>query len=361
MWIILGLLLGGLILLFGILLLYSPGKPAPFLDESGKPQVGSISEKIFVSINGVRQGMFIKSKDATNPVLLYVHGGMPEYFLTQKYPTGLEDIFTVVWWEQRGLGLSFSTDIPPESMNSEQFISDLIEVTKYLRNRFGKEKIYLLGHSGGSFIAIQAAARAPELYSAYIGVAQMTNQLESERLAYQYMLQEYKKNGNGAMVRKLEAAPVTTRDGIPNKYLALRDGAMHPLGIGTTHDMKSYLSGLFLASLKFREYTLAEKVNFWRGKARSGVSYIWNEIITTDLAKKVPRLEVPVYFIGGIFDHTVSYTLAKKYFGVLRAPIKGFYTFDQSAHSPVFEEPNKMKCIIQEDVFSATTNLADKK
>jgi pimeloyl-ACP methyl ester carboxylesterase len=32
-----------------------------------------------------------------------------------------------------------------------------------------------MGHSGGTFIGVQVAARAPELYEAYIGVAQMSN------------------------------------------------------------------------------------------------------------------------------------------------------------------------------------------
>ncbi len=98
-------LLSLLICFAGILLLISPGKPLPFLDENGKVLTGSISEKIYVNINGVEQGMIFKSKDITNPVLLYVHGGMPDYFLTQKYPTGLEKHFTVVWWEQRRSGL----------------------------------------------------------------------------------------------------------------------------------------------------------------------------------------------------------------------------------------------------------------
>ena len=84
-------------ILGGVLLACSPGKPLSFVDENGKPLPGSISEKIFVNINGVQQGMIIKSIDLTHPVLLYIHGGMPDYFLTQKYPTGLEDYFTVVW------------------------------------------------------------------------------------------------------------------------------------------------------------------------------------------------------------------------------------------------------------------------
>jgi len=348
-------------ILVGMLLACSPGKPKPFVDENGRPLAGSISEKVFVNINGVEQGMFIISKDATHPVLLYLHGGMPDYFLTQKYPTGLEDYFTVVWWEQRGSGLSYSTDIPPESITVEQLISDTLAVTNYLRQRFGQEKIYLMGHSGGTFIGIQAAARAPELYYAYIGVAQMSNQLKSESLAYEYMLQQFQENGNLEMVRKLEAAPVTMTGGIPDAYLALRDGAMHSLGIGTTHAMKSVISGIFFPSLTFRGYTLLEKVNMWRGKSQSGVSPIWDEIIATDLTLRVPELEIPVYFFGGIYDYTCSYTLAKDYLEKLQAPMKGFYTFEQSAHSPLFEEPEKMLRILLEDVLAGTNNLADAK
>ena len=262
MLIVASLFLASISMLVGILLLLSRGKPKPFVDENGKLLPGSISEKAFVTINGVQQGMFIKSKDATHPVLLYLHGGMPEYFLTHRYPTGLEDYFTVVWWERRGSGLSYSPDVPPETMTLEQFIADTLALTNYLRQRFGQEKIYLMAHSGGTFIGIQAAARAPELYWAYIGMSQMANQLTSERLTYEYMLQQFKEQGNRSMVRKLEAAPVTMTGGTPEAYTAsLRDTAMHRLGIGTTHDMKSIVTGLLLPSfVQNPEYTLCEKL-----------------------------------------------------------------------------------------------------
>jgi pimeloyl-ACP methyl ester carboxylesterase len=354
-------LLACILILLGVLLAWSPGRPIPIVNENGSPLAGSISEKIFINVNGLQQGMFIKSKNARNPVLLYLHGGMPEYFLTKRYPTDLEDYFTVVWWEQRGSGISFSTDIPPETMTLEQMIADTLEVTNYLRHRFGKEKIYLMGHSHGTFIGIQVAAQAPRLYYAYLGVAQMSNQLKSESLAYEYMLQRFKENGNKGMARKLEAAPVTMTDGTPAAYLACRDEAMHSLGIGTTHDMNSVITGIFLASLTIREYTLIEKVKLWRGKSRSGVSSLWDEMLATDLTEKTPELDLPVYFFHGIYDYTVSYTEAKSYFEKLKAPIKGFYTFEQSAHSPTFEEPEKMQRILREDVLSGSIRLADSK
>lgn len=81
-------LLLSLLVLAGTLLLMSPGKPAPLLDAGGQPLKGSVSEKIYVEINGIRQGMFIKSTDATHPVLLFVHGDMPFYFFTGRYPPG---------------------------------------------------------------------------------------------------------------------------------------------------------------------------------------------------------------------------------------------------------------------------------
>jgi pimeloyl-ACP methyl ester carboxylesterase len=227
------------LVLLGILLAWSPGQPQPFLDENGQPLAGSLSEKIRVEINGVEQGMFIKSKDIHNPVLLFVHGGpgMPEYWLTQRYPTGLEDHFTVVWWEQRGAGLSYKPGYPPESMTAEQFVADTLEVTRYLLNRFGQEKIYLMGHSWGSYIGIQAAAQAPELYHAYIGMGQVSYQLQSEQLAYEYALAQYRNNDDLRMVRKLEAAPPTMTIPLPADYEALRDEYMHRLGIGTTREM----------------------------------------------------------------------------------------------------------------------------
>jgi pimeloyl-ACP methyl ester carboxylesterase len=357
------LVVGALVLL-GVLLAWSPGRPQPFLDENGKPLAGSISEKIHVNINGVEQGMFIKSKDATNPVLLFIHGGpgMPEYWLTQRYPTGLEEYFTVVWWEQRGAGLSYSADIHPETMTAEQFVDDAIEVTNYLRKRFDKEKIYMMAHSWGSYIGIQAAAREPDLYYAYIGVGQISYQIQSEQLAYAYALEYYKENDNQNMLRKLEAAPPTRTVPLPAAYDALRDAYMHGAGIGTTRDMKSVVTGIFLPSWQFREYTLGEKVNLWRGKffSRSSSFSLWDKMQITDLTQQVTELQIPTYFLHGVYDYTCAYPLAKDYFEKLKAPVKGFYMFENSAHSPMFEEPEKTLKILLEDVLAGTNSLADK-
>jgi|APCry1669189070_1035195.scaffolds.fasta_scaffold00036_2 pimeloyl-ACP methyl ester carboxylesterase len=358
--IVLSVIITGVLGLVGLLLFWSyPGKPAPFLDKDGKPLPGSLAEKIYLNINGAEQGMFIMSKNINNPVLLYLHGGMPDYVLTEYYPTGLENYFTVVWWEQRGVGMSYSSATPPETLTVEQYIADTVELTNYLRQRFGKEKIYLMGHSGGTFFGIQAAARHPELYDAYIAVSQIANQRKSEKLAYDYMLAQYKANGNGDMVRRLEAFPVTMESGTPDGYQMVRDDAMHALGVGTTRDMTSIVRDLVLRSFRSPQYTLEEKIRTWRAKAASGISILWKTVMVTDMAKEVSELKIPVYFFEGVYDYTCAYSVAKEYFAQLKAPVKGFYTFEHSAHTPIFEEPEKAQQILREDVLNGTNRLAD--
>jgi pimeloyl-ACP methyl ester carboxylesterase len=345
----------------GVLWVLSTGAPTPFRDQNGKTLAGSISEKLHVNINGVAQGMFIRGKDKTKPVLLFLHGGpgMPEFAIGQNYPIVLENYFVVCWWEQRGSGLSFSTDIPQGTLTEEQLVSDTVAVTNYLRARFGQDKIYLMAHSGGTFFGIQAAARAPELYHAYIGVAQISRQLDSEKLAYKYMIEQFRAGGNSAMVAKLEKIPLPEMQTMPAAYRALRDEAMHSLGIGTTHAMTSVVSGIFMPIMLSRVYTLGEKINIWRGKWSAASTNMWNDLLATDVTTKVPKLDIPVYFMSGIYDYTVSYALAKDYFEKLQAPMKGFYTFQHSAHSPLFEEPENMAQILLQDVLTRKNTLAD--
>lgn len=318
-----------------------------------------MSEKTFITLNGAKQGMFIESRAAGNPVLLYLHGGMPEYFLSRTYPTGLDEHFTVVWWEQRGAGLSYQPRAPRGSVTIDQRIDDTLTLSEQLRERFAQQKIYLMGHSGGTFIGIQAVARAPELFHAYIGVAQVCAPLESEERAYRYMLEECTRRGYARLARRLRHCPVTRTQGTPAAYLRLRDPVMHPLGIGTMHEMRSVLTGIVIASLRCRDYTVGERLKLWIGKIRSGVSVGWAEMLATDLRQKVPRVAVPVYFLHGVHDYTCSYVLARSYFETLDAPVRGFYSFRDSAHSPIFEEPRRVQAIVREDVLRGTTTLAD--
>jgi len=361
------LILGGTVVvaalvLAGVLLALSPGRPRPFLDEAGRPLQGSISEKLRVPINGVEQGMFIVGQDRSRPVLLFVHGGpgMPEYAISLRYTQVLEELFTVCWWEQRGAGLSFDPGGAPGSLTMETLVADTLAVTDYLRARFGQERIYLLGHSWGTALALRAAALAPERYHAYVAMAQITRQLESEKEAYAYLLASYRAAGAREMVEALEAIPLPGLDAMPPEYRGLRDEAMHGLGVGTTREMRSVVTGIFIPVWTSQAYTVGEKLALWRGKWSAPSTRLWDHLLATDLPALVPRLEVPAYFLHGAHDRTVSYALARAYASSLQAPVRAFYTFPDSAHSPLFEEPERARRILRDDVLAGRQDLADR-
>lgn len=351
-------ILGVSISMLVYLAMISRGKPDSFKDENGNILKGSISEKIFLPIGGVEQGMFIRSKDTDNQVLLFMHGGpgFPNYFLMEKFNPGLEDFFTVCYWEQRGGGLSYQKEVTIESMTLEQLTSDAIEVSNYLRERFGREKIYILAWSGGTTIALPAVAKSPGLFHAYVAMGQLTRQRESERIAYDYMLKQYTERNDKRSIKALKKYNQleTESDLISFYNSGTRDNQMHELGIGTMRSMKSVFKDIFLPVWTCRAYTIREKYNIWKSKLvflpRTNLK---NETLTTDFSKVFPSIDVPIFFICGKYDLTVNIDLTRDYYNHLQAPLKGFYTFENSAHGPLFEEPERFSEILEQDILKA--------
>jgi len=330
----------------------SPGQPIAYKDSSGKLLVDSISEKGTINLAGIKLGFFIKGENKNKPILLYLHGGMPDYFLTGKYPTGLDKIFTVVWLDQRGAGLSFDASSDKRNINLELMVNDIRLLTNYLREQFAQDKIFLMAHSGGTYLGVKVIEKYPELYKAYIGVAQISYQKLSEKMAYEYIMEQYKNNPKKAKIyNELLINPVELSKPIPETYIKYRDYAMHDLGVGTMKNMKDVITGIFIPSLLFKEYSFSDKINLWRGKANSGISVIWNELINNDLSEESTTFDIPVYFFHGIHDYTCSYELAKNYYEKINAPDKKFFTFMNSAHSPIFEEPLECLNIIESEIL----------
>lgn len=339
--VIIGILI---LLLFVFFIAVSPGKINSIKDADGNKIENAVVEKIFVEINGRKHGMFISSTSADNPVLLFIHGGpgMPEFFLHYYYPTGLEKNFTICWMEQRGAGLSYSDSLDYGSLHSSDLVDDIKDVSIYLKNTYNKEKIFLSAHSWGSYIALQAVVAYPELFNAYIGIAQITNQKESELIAFDYMMKMYTLNGKNKKAEHLRGFEKLDRDNdilISYTSSLVRDESMHDLGIGSMRSMKSVVTGIFMPSLAFPGYTINEKITLWRAKSRlNKESNLQIELMNTDLRNTVLKVEIPVIFMSGKYDYTVNHELSKNYFDSLQAPQKEFLVFNNSAHSPLFEE-----------------------
>lgn len=167
---------------------------------------GGINESMYVDINGTKQWISIYGEDKNNPVLLYLHGGPGsstssyDYIFTRKWT----DVYTVVTWDQRNCGKSYSSDQNKTKLTYELMMSDGIEMTRYLLNYLKKDKITLLGHSWGSYYGSNLVLEYPEYYDAYIGTGQLVDFIENE-VAFKEVALKWTSNDieNQKLVNKL--------------------------------------------------------------------------------------------------------------------------------------------------------------
>ena len=356
---IIGILLIGL----AILALNSSGKLETLKDSEGVEITGSLAEKNFTEIEGIRQGFFIRAENPENPVILFLHGGPGSPELPMLIPfeisERLEKYFTVCYWEQRGAGMSFSDSIDPATMTVAQMVEDTRQMTEYLKHRFNQEKIYLIGHSWGSYLGVKTIEKYPENYIAYIGIGQVSNQVESEKLAYDYMLQHAMEINDDSAIKKLQMFDKNAPDFSKNTdyMMTARTPLMNKYGIGLMHEEAPSMLGMAKIVLSFEGYTLSEKINYVKGMNFSTKS-LWNSIIEENLFESSTTFRIPVYITHGKYDYQVSYALARKWFDKIEAPQKAFYTFENSAHGTIMEEPEKFVQIIREIALKSAENFS---
>jgi pimeloyl-ACP methyl ester carboxylesterase len=347
----LGILLASCI---SFLLIISPGKTNPHKNEKGQLVPNSIATIERPIINGIPQGMIIRGENINNPVLLFLHGGpgMPAYAWIREQFAGMEKHFTICYWEQRGSGMSYSGKIPATSMNLEQFIEDAAEVTQYLIKKFTKKKIFILGHSWGSFLGSFVINKYPQLYHAYIGIGQLGNSYNSERSSLEFVKKEASLRGDKKGIRQLGdiALPSPSSSGkdwwnyykAQRKYVFKYGGARYQ-GKWSANDIKE-------AILFCREYKLGQKLRYAKGLKFSAVN-LESSMIKNDLSVALPVQHIPVFIFQGIHDQQTTYAEAKRYFEKLEAPTKRFFTFYNSAHSPHIEEYPVFEELIKKEVL----------
>ena len=309
-------------------------------DTNGKVLPNSITSLEKVKIGDINQYLLIRGHDVNNPVLLFLHGGpgSPEMGIANLFQRRAEEFFTIVHWDQRGAGKSYSKKITEETLNIEQFISDTHELIHLLRKRFNKEKIYLLGHSWGTVLGILVVQRYPELFHAYIGMGQVINIIENEKISFQYTLDAAKKAGNKKVINKLESLePPYVGDlkalRFQRKWLAKYGGALH--------NEKSIMA-VMKKMLVSPEYSLKDLPKFIKGMIKS-LKVMWGQLTEINFLEQVPELKIPIFFFVGRYDYQVPFELVEIFYKKLKAPKKFLIWFENSGHFPNFEEPDKFQ------------------
>jgi proline iminopeptidase len=239
----------------------------------------------------------------------------------------------VVYWEQRGTGRSYDTDIPRSSMTIDRMLGDLDELVDTVRSRFGHQRVVLLGHSWGSILGTLYARDHPEKVAAYVGVAQIADFAAGERASLEWALRQAEARQDERALRELRAIAPSPRS--VDQELALgrcveRFGGTLRGGLST--------GKLIWAALRTDEAGLMDIVRFGRGN-RFSLTALRPQYSRVDLTQ-VRRFDVPIVFMLGRHAWHVPAVLAARYFDTIEAPSKRLVWFEQSAHNPPFEEPD---------------------
>ena len=245
-------------------------------------------------------------------------------YLAHAFQRELEKEFVVVQWDRRATGKSYRDDIS-STLTSEQLVTDTVEMTNMLRARFHQDKIYLIGHSWGTYLGMLVIARHPELYHAYVGIGQLARSAPIAGIQDEYIRKCAERSRDPDAIKELEEKGGNVREELVFKFG------------GELHHAKSFLP-LLLTGLASPEYSLRDARNIPKGVSLYSKFFVYNSI-SGELIDVVQQVKVPVYFFTGRYDYTDPFTLTEEYFSKINAPDKHLVWFEQSAHFPFYEEP----------------------
>jgi pimeloyl-ACP methyl ester carboxylesterase len=306
------------------------GTTPPFLDEQGKILTNSVALLEKIQLGGIEQYVLIRGKDKSKPIVLFLHGGpgMPMMYLAHSFQKELEKHFIVVHWDRCGAGKSYSEDIPPETMTVKQMISDTKDLVEILRSRFNKKKIYLVGHSWGTYLGMLVVQNYPQFFEAYIGIGQLAYfGEENVKIQDEFIRRKAIETKNNDAIIELEKQGANVRE----KWLFQFGGELYNA---------TSFQPLVNAGMQSPEYTFADVTNISKGSSFVSKNMKY-DAIEGNLIDEVLDFKIPIYFFLGRYDYTTPFELAEKYFKKLKAPEKTLVWFENSAHFAFFEEPEK--------------------
>lgn len=293
----------------------------------------AISELREITVNDSKQWLTLRGKNKDAPVILFLSGGPggSQMGNARVALSELEDNFVMVQWDQPGSGKS-RWAVPRQQITLDRYLQDGHAVTQYLKQKFGKKKIYVIGESWGSAPGVLLMQRHPEDYAAFIGSGQMVDFAQTEVDDYKLALKIAKERGDTAKVKQLE------RRGSPPYY-----------GDSVIFDMLAYLQYLdnemarrgninpsksnIYASVLAPEYGLIDKYNWAAGLFRT-LDQVFPQLYNINFRKSATKLEVPMYFLLGRHDLNAPTYLAEEYYQLLDAPKKELVWFEHSGHAP---------------------------
>ena len=319
-----------------------------------------IQQHFLLPVNGTRQWISIEGRDRRNPILLVLHGGpgSPVMPVAWTFQSPWEDYFTVVEWSQRGTGKTYEANTEAQmapGMTIAGMTHDAARVVQYLRKRFHKKKIFILGLSWGTVLGVRLAQRHPNWFYAYIGAGQVVNERRGEKIAYAFALHAAEAHRNAKAIRELRSiapypgkALTIARVSVLDKW-AMRYGALfYGRKKFYWYDRSWELSPLYRPN---EIQALAKGSEF-------SLEHLLGPLLRVNF-DHVTHFRCPVIEFVGAHDYTTPASLTIAWFKRLHAPSKRLVIFADSAHMIMQEQPGRFLVHLVEDALPYAVKAGD--
>lgn len=317
-----------------------------------------IQESYPVTIGNIKQQVYVRGQNKENPIILFVHGGpaSPLSPVMWMFQRPIEEYFTVVNYDQRAAGKTYTINDTlnlDKTIRIDQYVKDVIELAEYIEKKYKKKKVILMGHSWGTIVSMNAALKKPDLFYSYVGIGQIINTRDNERLSVEYALKEATRLKNNDAVKELKSiSPYPGNQPITRERIIIaRKWPQYYGGLTAFRNNSRYY---FQAPLLFSEYSEKDLDALGKGSLFT-LKRLLPEFLNVDF-KGVKSFPIPVFMLMGRHDYTTPSEPTDTWLKNVKAPVKKGIWFENSAHLIPWEEPGKMLVTLLNEVLPTATD-----
>jgi proline iminopeptidase len=309
----------------------TPAQPAQTAPTTAAKNL-AVSDKVFVDSGDTKLYVEIRGQKKTAPVVLVLHEGPGNaigILAFEAYPGAeLEKNYIVAYLHQRGV--LRSPAVPAAAQTLANHVRDIDSVVEYLKKRFGKEQISIVGHSWGGMLGYLYVTQHGAKINKLVAVTAPFNTAASQFASYEMTLQ-WARDANeqpaiDALVR-LGPPPYRTSQELLQKTLLSADAYG---GIAKNLDMAKVL-----AAGGFAEYDPR-----WGDIQTEIGDAMHAETQKINVEDEVARVTTPLLLIGARSDAEVPYFSLKTGFDKWGGK-KEFLVFERSNHIVFLDEPER--------------------
>jgi len=315
-----------------------------FFSACDDEQLNSLSDIIFIRNDKADMPAYIYGNGSNKIFIVVLHGGPGgnalEYRLG-KYSEALENDFAMVYWDQRGQGMTQSNG-SKSLINVEQFADDLEKLLLVLKNRYGQDaQMLLMGHSWGGTLGTYFLLNEErqQLVNGWIEVdgAHDIVKLSKESLEMIDSLGIHQINQNHS-VDDWQALINWTHTIAPDsaKHFTREINQKSWEAIALLENDEVIAPSTFTSLEELRPLSLI--TSFFSGAATANL--LFEEIEKIELTDQLYKINIPCLFLWGKYDVVVSPQLAEDAFELVSSDLKFIHIFEKSAHSPMSTEPD---------------------